>query len=63
MIFTCKDTAYVAGTDQHILKWKPPHENTIDFRLLLGEFPMIEDEEGAYEDWDVRLFEHLIHYW
>lgn len=54
LIFTCKETPYVAGTDQHILKWKPPQENTIDFRLLLGAFPMLEDEQGEYEDWDAK---------
>lgn len=54
LIFTCKSTAYVAGTDEHILKWKPPHENTIDFRLLLGEFPKREDEDGQYDDWDAK---------
>ena len=54
LIFTCKDTPYVAGTDTHILKWKPPQENTIDFRLLLGDFPWLEDEDGAYEDWDAK---------
>lgn len=54
LIFTCKDTPYVAGTDQHILKWKPPQENTIDFRLLLGNFPMIDDDEGTFEDWDAK---------
>lgn len=54
LIFTCKTTPYVAGTDPHILKWKPPHENTIDFRLQLGAFPMDEDEDGVYEDWDAK---------
>lgn len=54
LIFTCKTTPYVAGTDPHILKWKPPHENTIDFRLHLGQFPMEEDEDGVYEDWDAK---------
>jgi mRNA guanylyltransferase len=55
LIFTCKATPYVSGTDQHILKWKPPHENTIDFRLQIKSFPMDVDPEGEeYEDWDAK---------
>jgi len=54
LIFTCVTTPYVSGTDQHILKWKPPHENTIDFRLQIEDWPMIEDEDGSYEDWDAK---------
>ncbi|KAF1941919.1 mRNA capping enzyme, alpha subunit [Clathrospora elynae] len=46
LIFTCKATPYQFGTDRHILKWKPPHENTIDFKLRLGEFPLIDPQDG-----------------
>jgi len=49
LVFTCVPSNYVTGTDQHILKWKPPIENTIDFRLQLGAFPTDEDGE---EDWE-----------
>ncbi|KAF2400575.1 mRNA capping enzyme, alpha subunit [Trichodelitschia bisporula] len=52
LVFTCKDTPYVFGTDEHILKWKPAHENSIDFKLRLGTFPILQDEEGPYEDFE-----------
>ena len=57
LIFTCKDTRYQFGTDQHILKWKPPHENTIDFKLRLGDFPLIDPEDG--EDGSVPDYDAL----
>ncbi|KAJ3469034.1 hypothetical protein MRS44_003099 [Fusarium solani] len=44
LIFTCRNTAYKNGTDPHILKWKPPEENTVDFRLRLT-FPLVEPDE------------------
>lgn len=44
LIFSCRNTSYKHGTDPHILKWKPPEENTIDFRLKLT-FSMVEPDE------------------
>ncbi|KAK1924672.1 mRNA capping enzyme, catalytic domain-containing protein [Papiliotrema laurentii] len=38
LIFTCAESSYVPGTDENILKWKPPSENSIDFKLQL-RFP------------------------
>ncbi|KAI8989693.1 mRNA capping enzyme, catalytic domain-containing protein [Trametes punicea] len=38
LIYTCVNTPYAPGTDRNILKWKPPSENSIDFKLVL-RFP------------------------
>lgn len=49
LIFTCRNTAYKHGTDPHILKWKPPEENTIDCRIRLT-FPTVEPTEEERRD-------------
>ncbi|CAD6444838.1 6f6d5da3-8d81-4c1d-bf20-6b17b2e7616f [Sclerotinia trifoliorum] len=43
LIFTCRGTEYKHGTDQHILKWKPENENSIDFKLGL-DFPAVQPD-------------------
>ncbi|OXV06429.1 hypothetical protein Egran_05803 [Elaphomyces granulatus] len=66
LIFTCRSTPYKIGTDEHILKWKPPAENTIDFRMRL-EFLLLEpdsedESEGVLEpfpDYDSMPIFHL----
>ncbi|KAK2846382.1 hypothetical protein FQN49_005775, partial [Arthroderma sp. PD_2] len=66
LIFTCRSTPYKIGTDEHTLKWKPPEENSIDFRLRL-EFPSIEPDsedeaDGVtepYPDYDAMPTWHL----
>lgn len=66
LIFTCRSTPYKIGTDEHILKWKPPAENTIDFRMRL-EFLLLEpdsedESEGVLEpfpDYDSMPVFHL----
>jgi mRNA guanylyltransferase len=45
LVFTCRTTEYRHGTDEHILKWKPVEENTIDFRLSL-RFPTVTPDEA-----------------
>ncbi|KAK2593172.1 Dcp1p-Dcp2p decapping enzyme complex alpha subunit [Conoideocrella luteorostrata] len=49
LIFTCRNTPYKHGTDPHILKWKPPEENTIDFRMKLI-FPLVEADEWERQE-------------
>ena len=66
LIFTCRNSAYRFGTDEHILKWKPEAENSVDFRLNL-DFPLRdpdseEEAEGETEprpDWDAMPTLHL----
>ena len=49
LIFTCRSSEYKFGTDQHILKWKPEDENSIDFRLCL-DFPIVQPDEDDIAD-------------
>jgi len=57
LIFTCANDPYVFGTDKKILKWKPPSENSIDFRLRL-RFPpdYAADPLGTVPDFKAKPF-------
>ncbi|KAF2219045.1 mRNA capping enzyme, catalytic domain-containing protein [Elsinoe ampelina] len=48
IVFTCRTTPYKSGTDENILKWKPPHENTIDFKLQIGAFPRLGGDTNGH---------------
>lgn len=58
LIFTCAESEYVPGTDPKILKWKPPSENSIDFRIEL-RFPPSPD--GEADLWAKPVF--LLNQW
>lgn len=62
LVFTCRSTPYTPGTDEHVLKWKPPSENTIDFRLQLGDFPMTELDGETLQDFDACSVLNLLVY-
>ncbi|KAJ9657063.1 Dcp1p-Dcp2p decapping enzyme complex alpha subunit [Neophaeococcomyces mojaviensis] len=56
LIFTCRETPYSSGTDQHIIKWKSPEENTVDFLMHIRWAEADPDPDDlnqtVYEDYD-----------
>ncbi|KIS66820.1 mRNA guanylyltransferase [Mycosarcoma maydis] len=63
LIFTCLNSGYMMGTDPKILKWKPPNENTIDFKLILRFPPDLDrDPRGNLPNLSVMPFFELHHY-
>ncbi|KAJ7444940.1 mRNA capping enzyme, catalytic domain-containing protein, partial [Mycena latifolia] len=60
LIYTCVNTPYTPGTDPNILKWKPPSENSIDFKLIL-RFPPLQDNPSQPDFHAKPVF--LLHVW
>ena len=56
LIFTCRETPYVSGTDKHILKWKSPEENTVDFLMhitwAVADPDPDDTDQAVYNDYD-----------
>lgn len=60
LIFTCVNSGYIFGTDPKIIKWKPPSENTIDFKLRLRFPPDLKrDPRGNLPDLRAKPFFQL----
>ncbi|KAH7341138.1 mRNA capping enzyme, catalytic domain-containing protein [Rhizoctonia solani] len=59
LIFTCAESGYVIGTDHRILKWKPPSENSIDFKLEL-RFPPLPERPSEPDFTAKPVFQLLI---
>ncbi|KAI0705866.1 mRNA capping enzyme, catalytic domain-containing protein [Cytidiella melzeri] len=60
LIYTCVSTPYSAGTDPNILKWKPPSENSIDFKLVL-RFPPSPENPSQPDYFAKPIFQ--LHAW
>ncbi|KAG0237648.1 Dcp1p-Dcp2p decapping enzyme complex alpha subunit [Actinomortierella wolfii] len=48
LIFTSAVAPYITSTNDKMLKWKPPSENSVDFKLAL-EFPMNPHQPGTFD--------------
>ncbi|KAJ7343323.1 mRNA capping enzyme, catalytic domain-containing protein [Mycena albidolilacea] len=60
LIYTCVNAPYTPATDENILKWKPPSENSIDFKLVL-RFPPLKDNPSQPDFHAKPVF--LLHVW
>ncbi|KAG5735708.1 mRNA-capping enzyme subunit alpha [Termitomyces sp. T112] len=60
LIYTCVNTPYTPGTDPNIMKWKPPSENSIDFKLEL-RFPPLRNQPEKPDFHAKPVF--LLHVW
>ncbi|KAJ7063434.1 mRNA capping enzyme, catalytic domain-containing protein [Mycena amicta] len=60
LIYTCVNAPYTPGTDSNILKWKPPSENSVDFKLVL-RFPPLKDDPSMPDFCAKPVF--LLHVW